>query len=621
MSANTRKAVGKKIWCVTFAALALFAGSGCSSADVEIGNETTGEEADKFIIWDDARDSLINQVRAGNTIGICLQGTGVTSSTRPTYEGYIRSAIMTWVNGARFYSDVSLVTTNNVVFGCSGADVTVNWSSSSGRAHAGFGFVNMFAGDDAKVVLHEFGHVFGLGDTYVEGVWNCQPGQENSVMCGNGGLFSSLQPDDRIGIQEVLCMTEPCLRNWAASLNWCWGSAGQLLTGDFNRDGRADLLCHRTTDGYKWIAYADRDGHYSGTGWEGNLGFCTESDQRLMLGDFNADGRMDMMCHRQSDGAKWIAHATTSGTFTGITWSNTNLFWCFGSDQQLLLGDFNRDGRTDMLCHQLSDGYKWIAYATASGDFSGTSWDAPMNWCNHSTGSLLVGDFNGDGRSDLMCHDTASGYKWIAYATSSGNFTGTNWEADLGWCSQPNDQLVLGDYNGDRRTDLLCHNTSSGFKSIAQADVNGRFSGTSRSWNMNWCNHSNGAFSVADTDGNGTSDFLCHDRVDGTKWTHRLGPLSRWECPPVPSGFVLGASGSGQSCGGATYVSNVSLTSSNSSTCSYSGQKFTSTCTGTSPPAAYSFSCARQTTDGRFTCPIPSGRTLSCDTNGSCVVL
>src|SRR5688572_12772557 len=114
MSANTRKAVGIDLLCVSFAALTLLAGSGCSSADVATGNEGTGEESDEFIIWDDARSSLINQVRAGNTIGICLQGSGVTSSTRPTYEGYIRSSIMAWVNGARFYSDVPLVTANNV---------------------------------------------------------------------------------------------------------------------------------------------------------------------------------------------------------------------------------------------------------------------------------------------------------------------------------------------------------------------------------------------------------------------------------------------------------------------------------------------------------------------------
>ena len=36
--------------------------------------------------------------------------------------------------------------------------------------------------------------------------------------------------------------------------------------------------------------------------------------------------------------------------------------------------------------------------------------------CNHPTAQLFLGDFNGDGRTDLLCHDTASGRKWQAIA-------------------------------------------------------------------------------------------------------------------------------------------------------------------------------------------------------------
>ena len=104
------------------------------------------------------------------------------------------------------------------------------------------------------------------------------------------------------------------------------------------------------------------------------------------------------------------------------------------------------------------------AYAQS---FSGTDWEAGLSWCNHGSANLKLADFNGDGRTDMLCHDTSTGHKWIAYATGSGTFTGTNWEAGLGWCNHPSAQLHVGDFNGDQRADMLCHDTITGYKWIS----------------------------------------------------------------------------------------------------------------------------------------------------------
>ena len=49
-----------------------------------------------------------------------------------------------------------------------------------------------------------------------------------------------------------------------------------------------------------------------------------------------------------------------------------------------------------------------------------------MGWCNHASAELHLGDFNGDGRADMLCHDTSTGYKWVALGAYCG-FTGTTW--------------------------------------------------------------------------------------------------------------------------------------------------------------------------------------------------
>ena len=149
------------------------------------------------------------------------------------------------------------------------------------------------------------------------------------------------------------------------------------------------------------------------TDWHANLGWCSHSGAQLHLGDFNADGGDDMLCHDTKTGYKWVALAKGNGNFTGTDW-HANLGWCSHSGAQLHIGDFNRDGRDDMLCHDTKTGYKWVAYGKGTGHFTGTDWHGNMRWCNHSSAQLLIGDFNRDRRDDMLCHDTKTGYKWIS---------------------------------------------------------------------------------------------------------------------------------------------------------------------------------------------------------------
>ena len=84
-----------------------------------------------------------------------------------------------------------------------------------------------------------------------------------------------------------------------------------------------------------------------------------------------------------------------------------------------------------------------------------------MGWCSTSgAGKLFIGDFNGDKRADMLCHHKSTGYKWIAYNKGpSTYFTGTDWHKDLKWCGTGH-HMLLGDFNADNRDDILCHNRS-----------------------------------------------------------------------------------------------------------------------------------------------------------------
>ncbi len=130
--------------------------------------------------------------------------------------------------------------------------------------------------------------------------------------------------------------------------------------------------------------------------------------------------------------------------------------WCVHATGQLEWGDFDGDGATDLLCHDRNSGVKWFDYA--SDGIDGTDWYWPGAWCSHAGAEFSVGDFDGDGRDDLLCHDT-TGKEWINYASSG--FLNSDFFLAANWCSSPLEFYPL-DVDGDQREDFVCLDTASG---------------------------------------------------------------------------------------------------------------------------------------------------------------
>lgn len=300
-----------------------------------------------------------------------------------------------------------------------------------------------------------------------------------------------------------------------------------LRSGDFNGDGVDDLLMQSST-GRTALDRAEGSGHFGGTDFSRVRSgtptpWCAlRSTQDLWVGDFDGDGRDDLLCHN-SFGRSYIDYANTSGNLWGTNWSRTtgDTDWCrISSSQKLLVADFNGDDRDDLLCHN-SAGHSFIDYANSSGQFLGTNWsrsapDTDDSWCRLSSSiELLTGDFNGDGRDDLLCSSRTNGKKWIDYASSTGKFTGTNWHRSSGWCYGSTATLLTGDVNGDGRDDLLCHYRSSGSVRVFKAE-SGRFEGSSFWKDFDFCQGSGQDVSIGEVNGDTRADMLCFDRDAAT---------------------------------------------------------------------------------------------------------
>ncbi len=268
----------------------------------------------------------------------------------------------------------------------------------------------------------------------------------------------------------------------ASLASWCNDHDHQrILTGDFDGDGRTDLLCFNSNSGRRII---DLAGVAGSENFNHAAGWCVSTDtRRLLVGDVNDDGRDDLVCHDHVTGALFVDLASNTGALAGTDWSDVNASLCNDGDRQRLsIGDFDGDGRADLYCHDFDSGAQRIEYAGVGGTFGGDTWTRNGGWCNGTeTRTILVGDFNGDDKDDLLCFDARSGHRWVDHADVSGRFFGDNWSSSTAWCKNNASRPFVGDVDGDGHDDLVCHDVSTGARQISFASASGTF--ISKWWN------------------------------------------------------------------------------------------------------------------------------------------
>lgn len=245
------------------------------------------------------------------------------------------------------------------------------------------------------------------------------------------------------------------------------------VMADFNLDGKPDLATANINPGNVTILFGNGGGGFTDPG--GPPIWVSGVPYQLAAGDFNRDGKPDLAVVGSTSGNVTILLGDGAGGFTQPPGSP---FDAAGYPHSIAVGDFNLDGKQDLVLGNYSVNGLSLLLGDGNGGFTadGSAFAQrgrlqPL--VPSGIAAIVVGDFNRDGKPDFAAANQTNNSVFILLGDGIGGFTtpaGSPIEVGI----HPS-YITSGDFNRDGKPDLAVTNLGANNVTVLLGDGSGGF--------------------------------------------------------------------------------------------------------------------------------------------------
>lgn len=218
------------------------------------------------------------------------------------------------------------------------------------------------------------------------------------------------------------------------------------FSGDFNGDGLTDIVAIEKpiTYSYTYGCYGYTTTRYGGGSYFVNLdrrlasnfvnyagNITSDSNSQFKVADFNGDGKADIYVFNTG---KLKVYTLNDSNYFVLLYENTTTDANIVLDKSILLGDYNGDGKTDFIIPKAYGSTSWYKYLSTGISFIKTEEYSTGIYFLQNNGTntynYIASDYDKDGKTDLILTasnrnsgNTAGSLKVTCYRNYNGFFS------------------------------------------------------------------------------------------------------------------------------------------------------------------------------------------------------
>jgi hypothetical protein len=193
-----------------------------------------------------------------------------------------------------------------------------------------------------------------------------------------------------------------------------------------------------------------------------------QSPGSIAIADVNHDGHLDIIVANETSGTLTVLLGDGNGNFAQAQGSPIA---CGRSPNDIAVGDFNGDGNPDLVIANTGTPYLTILLGNGKGGFS-PSPHSPFDTHSYPhVHGVAVGDFNGDGKLDVVTDSWGHNQILMFLGDGKGNLILPGRAFNTG--KRPYERLRSADLNKDGRPDVVTTDLDENAASILLGDGKG----------------------------------------------------------------------------------------------------------------------------------------------------